>query len=753
MTQTRSGSLGPGAVVTWILMLLELWGGRNVLAGVNAWTATGLPPQIVHDIQIDPQTPTTLYIGTAQGILKSTDGALSWQLKNKGLPTTSVYAIAIDQTSPANIYLATQAGIFRSRNAGDTWDATTVTTSVHEIVLAPSMPQVIYAIESNNLQNFVHVSLDKGEHWRLFNNDNGLSGYTLVALAVAPANDKTVYASAFRDGGRLIGPIGTVFQTIDGGFTWTEISSERFTTITPGPLVIDTKHSTILFLATSDGVYKSEDGGKQWQPTGLPLSTLTLTIDPRDSHILYAGTRSGVFQSTDGGVRWASLNTGFADFQTTIIPTLAIAPQNETILYAGVSNATATEPVGRGVFAFQRQNLQPPAIFATFESPENGQDVSGITVLRGWAFATQPNDHVQSVNIYLRNGSVEGQALCCSERRDVQDTFPQFPAPNTLNSGWGTIVNANILPAKGQHIRVGIRTSTDEILFTEPHTVHPVIPGGLQFLDTFDLATATVRIEQDAVILNGVVVRDQYTQEQKRVNLRFHWTTNLQSLRMIHAETVATLASWRLRFSQGLTNIISRVRRELEVTPAQAALGIISNWESPNEQQVASGISILRGWAFTEEPPVDPLHPIESIQDVTVQIDGTPIAKVLCCTERGDVQRAFPRHDNAFLSGWALQFNYGILSPGRHTISLQLHPTSDSVPSQTVQRTVHVVRVGGFMFVDQFDLSRTTARIEGEDIVLSGVVVRDKASQQSKVIEVHLRWVTHSQSLSIVAAN
>jgi len=60
--------------------------------------------------------------------------------------------------------------------------------------------------------------------------------------------------------------------------------------------------------------------------------------------------------------------------------------------------------------------------------------------------------------------------------------------------------------------------------------------------------------------------------------------------------------------------------------------------------------------------------------------------------------------------------------------------------------------VGGFAFLDQFNLAGATAQIQGEDIVLSGVQVRDKASQQSKSVAVQLRWLQSAQALGIVAA-
>jgi len=72
--------------------------------------------------------------------------------------------------------------------------------------------------------------------------------------------------------------------------------------------------------------------------------------------------------------------------------------------------------------------------------------------------------------------------------------------------------------------------------------------------------------------------------------------------------------------------------------------------------------------------------------------------------------------------------------------------------SLTLNHGVTVVKPGGFEFLDQFDLSGATARIEGEEIVVSGVQVRDKATRQTRVVSVRLRWFQSSQALGIVAA-
>jgi hypothetical protein len=182
---------------------------------------------------------------------------------------------------------------------------------------------------------------------------------------------------------------------------------------------------------------------------------------------------------------------------------------------------------------------------------------------------------------------------------------------------------------------------------------------------------------------------------------------------------------------------------QLTVASVQAAPGLTTFFESPEEGQAVAGVALIRGWAFPEDAQT-------SIKEVRLLIDGQPGSTVPCCSGRGDVAAAFPSNPPALNSGWGMVFNYGVLSSGVHTLGVQI--TDSAGAAQTSTHLVTVVKPGGFEFVDQFDLSGATARIEGENIILSGVVVRDKASQQSKTVEVWLRWFESAQGLGIVAA-
>jgi hypothetical protein len=106
-------------------------------------------------------------------------------------------------------------------------------------------------------------------------------------------------------------------------------------------------------------------------------------------------------------------------------------------------------------------------------------------------------------------------------------------------------------------------------------------------------------------------------------------------------------------------------------------------------------------------------------------------------------------------------FNYGLLTAGTHTIGARAGSFGDD--RLIGEHAVTVVRPGEFEFLDQFDFSGATAQIvtvhpwsvasSNEEIRLTGVQVRDKATQQTKVIAVDLRWFENAQALGIVATS
>jgi photosystem II stability/assembly factor-like uncharacterized protein len=94
--------------------------------GGDTWTVTGLAAGIFGGLAIDPQTPTTIYVGgiwlidyqtSAKGIFKSTDGGSTWTTTD----CNSFCNLAVDPRTPTTLYLGTSSGVDKSTDGGATW--------------------------------------------------------------------------------------------------------------------------------------------------------------------------------------------------------------------------------------------------------------------------------------------------------------------------------------------------------------------------------------------------------------------------------------------------------------------------------------------------------------------------------------------------------------------------------------------------------------------------------------------------------
>ena len=224
--------------------------------------------------------------------------------------------------------------------------------------------------------------------------------------------------------------------------------------------------------------------------------------------------------------------------------------------------------------------------------------------------------------------------------------------------------------------------------------------------------------------------------------MRYGWQTGAQGLRLIASRTIETARIQPVGLRRWLAGLLKWGRGWLRPGSVTANEGITAFYEAPADNAPVAGIDIIRGWAFPDDET-------DTIATVTVQIDETKSESAPCCSTRTDVAGAFPDQANAELSGWGVVTNYGNLTEGEHTLTVQIE-TEAGLP-YTEARRVTVSRLGGYAFVDGFELSGATVMIEGEEVVLSGGVrVRDKATQEWQTIDVWVRWSVAVQGLVIV---
>ena len=145
---------------------------------------------------------------------------------------------------------------------------------------------------------------------------------------------------------------GSLWKTTNRGITFTP-SFEKQNTYAIGAVEIDPTNPNVLWVGTGensnhnnsgygDGVYKSEDGGKNWNNMGLKTSEHIggIAIDPNNSNVVYVaamgslrkeGGDRGIFKTTDGGKTWANV---LKISQYTGCYEVFMDPRNSNLLYA-----------------------------------------------------------------------------------------------------------------------------------------------------------------------------------------------------------------------------------------------------------------------------------------------------------------------------------------------------------------------------------------------------------------------------------
>ena len=165
----------------------------------------------------------------------------------------------------------------------------------------------------------------------------------VMSIAVNPKNNFEYYVGVASGG---------VWKTVNDGTSWTPVFGKEGS-YSIGSVALDPNDSSIVWVGTGesnsqrsvgygDGIYRSDDGGKNWQNLGLKRSEHIgrVVIDPRDSKVVYVaaegplwgpGGDRGLYKTTDGGKTWKpvltiSENTGVVDVQ--------LDPSNPDIVYA-----------------------------------------------------------------------------------------------------------------------------------------------------------------------------------------------------------------------------------------------------------------------------------------------------------------------------------------------------------------------------------------------------------------------------------
>jgi PKD repeat protein len=190
-----------------------------------------------------------------------------------------------------------------------------------------------------------------GSNWECLTDGNDVIGVSDIALANDFTTSNTMYiATGDRDGGSswtLGGGVRAdnnsigILKSTDGGQTWsaTGLSFGEDERELIGRILIDPTNGQIMLAATTNGIYRTTNGGASWTLEQSGAYFIDMEFKPGDSDIVYASTSdytaAEIYRSTDNGASWSQVES----FSSSRRAELAVTPHDATYVYAIVANS------------------------------------------------------------------------------------------------------------------------------------------------------------------------------------------------------------------------------------------------------------------------------------------------------------------------------------------------------------------------------------------------------------------------------
>jgi hypothetical protein len=329
------------------------WANTNA-CGDGGWTA------------IDPSTPSTVYAACEdvgqEGIVNKNqlDGIPGTDDDNWVILDTPamdadnanfVPPLVLDPSASQNLYFGTYR-VWQSTNGGISWS--TISQDLTGFTTNPDCGGGVCVVTSlsvaPNSSNTVYVGTDIGEMWVSTNATSATPTFTeidqantpgrvVTQVVASPANASVAFA-AFSGFSGFSDTVGHLFESMNGGASWTDISCHTsncgspLTTDLPNTpvndVVVDPNDVTnnTLYVATDVGVFATTNGGTSWSElaSGLPQVECTSLKLDNTARVLRVGTH--------GRGDW--------DLQLPGLPTFALTGISPTSISAGSAGIPLT---------------------------------------------------------------------------------------------------------------------------------------------------------------------------------------------------------------------------------------------------------------------------------------------------------------------------------------------------------------------------------------------------------------------------
>ncbi len=349
---------------------VDAYGGYGLLRSTNGgatWSDVG-PSSVgaYTRVIVNPNHSNIVYAAAGRsggGVLRSSDGGNSWTWLAGGLPQNqSVSDLALSMNGDTAVLYAGVAGngVYLSTDGGDTW-ALTPTLPFPE---GTSMVRIALDVDPANWQNVVVLdvnsgtsddlggiesSTDGGNTWTEI--DQEWQGNPLFSVGTPPQGWYDVYIKVdpTNFNHMLVGGL-SVWQTLDGGQTWTDVAQSYKGGIHPDQhaAAFAPSDPNFVFLGNDGGVFSSKDGGSTitQQTFLLPITQFYgIGIDQTQGNVTYGGTQdNGTLSGSSANTDWGNILGGDGTMTQVDPKTTSIVycetPQSFPTVYPNGSNNT-----------------------------------------------------------------------------------------------------------------------------------------------------------------------------------------------------------------------------------------------------------------------------------------------------------------------------------------------------------------------------------------------------------------------------
>ena len=302
-------------VVLAVVGVIVLSVAVGVFAADLVWQDISRGNINVRTVLVDSDNSNIIYIGSEQGIFKSEDGGGSWRSIFSARGTNRGVSFLLFASDDKNsLYATTGNGLYFSQNRGISWNRIFKgkNSFENECTALAILSSAIYVGTKVGL----FVGQDKGRSWH---KESGILGNSQIL---------NISYNLSEPGYIYIASLNGVFKTSDAGKNWERIfvahpvengdNGDEMSEDQDEPaqfsdikyISIDPNNLNCLYVATSKGVYRSQNKGKSWDlltDYGLLSKEIKFLLISLKSTI-YAVTKSGIFEYTNE--RWHELSLG-----------------------------------------------------------------------------------------------------------------------------------------------------------------------------------------------------------------------------------------------------------------------------------------------------------------------------------------------------------------------------------------------------------------------------------------------------------